>query len=178
MPGSGLVFERSAGDTCVLTRGSNSIAIAIAAVSLWCGSALMDRGRDADRRVAMALIATIPQRMGLVVAPDHLSRRCGPIRTTRCLSAAVRAHGRWLFHGRGMRTRLLLLITPASLPLVRFRPNPAIRISRPLLPATTPSITSFGETSALGGTSTSRPPSSATCHSLTLAGRSRYQPFR
>ena len=76
----GLVYERSAGDTWAfwIIGDRIPIAIAIAAVYFGVGPRSWSEGALAIGVVAAALIATIPQRVGLVVALDYLSRRWWP----------------------------------------------------------------------------------------------------
>jgi len=79
-PACGLVYERSAGDTWAfwIIGDRIPIAIAIAAVYFGVGPRSWFEGFLAIGVVAMALIATIPHRVGLVVALDYLSRRWWP----------------------------------------------------------------------------------------------------
>ena len=79
-PACGLVYERSAGDTWAfwIIGDRIPIAIAIAAVYFGVGPRSWGEGALAIGVVAAALIATIPQRVGLVVALDYLSRRWWP----------------------------------------------------------------------------------------------------
>jgi uncharacterized protein (DUF983 family) len=79
-PRCGLVYERSAGDTWAfwIIGDRIPIALAIAAVYFGVGPRSWIEGALLIGIVAMALIATIPQRMGLVVALDYLSRRWWP----------------------------------------------------------------------------------------------------
>jgi uncharacterized protein (DUF983 family) len=76
----GLVYERSAGDTWAfwIITDRIPIAIAIAAVYFGVGPRSWVQGALVIAAVAAALIATIPQRIGLVVALDYLARRLWP----------------------------------------------------------------------------------------------------
>lgn len=76
----GLVYERSAGDTWAfwIIGDRIPIALAIAAVYFGVGPRSWVQGALLIGVVAMALIATIPQRLGLVTALDYLSRRHWP----------------------------------------------------------------------------------------------------
>jgi uncharacterized protein (DUF983 family) len=79
-PACGLVYERSAGDTWAfwIIGDRIPIAIAVAAVYFGVGPRSWIEGALAIGAVATALIATIPHRVGLVVALDYLSRRWWP----------------------------------------------------------------------------------------------------
>ena len=79
-PRCGWVYERSAGDTWAfwIIGDRIPIAIAIAAVYFGVGPRSWVEGAFLIGVVAAVLIATIPQRIGLVVALDYLSRRYWP----------------------------------------------------------------------------------------------------
>jgi uncharacterized protein (DUF983 family) len=79
-PACGLVYERSAGDTWAfwIIGDRIPIAIAIAAVYFGFGPRSWIQGAVVIGAVAIVLIATIPQRLGLVTALDYLSRRRWP----------------------------------------------------------------------------------------------------
>jgi uncharacterized protein (DUF983 family) len=79
-PECGLDYERSAGDTWAfwIIADRIPIAIAIAAVYFGVGPHSWTQGALVIGVVTIALIATIPQRLGLVVALDYLSRRFWP----------------------------------------------------------------------------------------------------
>jgi uncharacterized protein (DUF983 family) len=76
----GLVYERSAGDTWAfwIIGDRIPIAIAIAAVYFGVGPHSWIQGASVIGVVTIGLIATIPQRLGLVIALDYLSRRIWP----------------------------------------------------------------------------------------------------
>ena len=79
-PECGLVYERSAGDTWAfwIIGDRIPIAIAVAAVYFGVGPRSWIEGTILIGAVVAALVATIPQRIGLVIALDYLSRRWWP----------------------------------------------------------------------------------------------------
>ena len=79
-PQCGLVYERSAGDTWAfwIIADRIPVAVAIAAVYLGVGPRSWIEGGVLIGAVVAALIATIPQRIGFVIALDYLSRRWWP----------------------------------------------------------------------------------------------------
>lgn len=93
-PACGLVYERSAGDTWAfwIIGDRIPIAIAIAAVYFGVGPRSWIQGAMVIGAVLAVLVATIPQRMGLVIALDYLSRRWWPDPNDP-LPSSVAAHG-------------------------------------------------------------------------------------
>lgn len=79
-PHCGLVYEPGAGDTWAFWIVADRIpmAIAIAAVYFGFGPRSWIQGGLVIAGVAMVLIATIPQRIGVVTALDYVSRRWWP----------------------------------------------------------------------------------------------------
>jgi len=79
-PRCGLVYEPGAGDTWAFWIVADRIPIAIAIVAVYfgLGPRSWTQGALVIGAVAMVLIATIPQRIGLVTALDYLSRRWWP----------------------------------------------------------------------------------------------------
>lgn len=79
-PSCGLVYERSAGDTWAfwIIGDRIPIAVAIALVYFGLGPRSWWQGGAFIGACVIVLIATIPQRMGLVTALDYLSRRWWP----------------------------------------------------------------------------------------------------
>jgi len=79
-PHCGLVYEPGAGDTWAfwIVADRIPIAIAIGAVYFGVGPRSWMQGALVIAAVAMVLIATIPQRIGIVTALDYLSRRWWP----------------------------------------------------------------------------------------------------
>jgi uncharacterized protein (DUF983 family) len=79
-PHCGLVYERGAGDTWAFWIIGDRIPIAIAVVAVYFGLGPHSwiQGAWFLGACATVLIATIPHRMGLVVALDYLSRRYWP----------------------------------------------------------------------------------------------------
>ena len=79
-PACGLVYQRNPGDTWAFWIIGDRIpmAIAIATVYFGFGPRSWIQGAFFSGAVAAVLIATIPQRMGLVLALHYLSRRYWP----------------------------------------------------------------------------------------------------
>jgi uncharacterized protein (DUF983 family) len=93
-PSCGLVYERSAGDTWAfwIIGDRIPIAIAIAAVYFGVGPRSWIEGAILIGAVVAMLVATIPQRMGLVIALDYLTRRWWPD-PNDALPSSGAAHG-------------------------------------------------------------------------------------
>src|SRR5262245_61590790 len=74
------IYERNAGDTWAFWIIGDRIPIALAVVAVYFGVGPRSwvQGGLLIGVVAAVLIATIPQRIGLVVALDYLSRRAWP----------------------------------------------------------------------------------------------------
>jgi uncharacterized protein (DUF983 family) len=79
-PVCGLVYQRNPGDTWAfwVIADRIPIAIAIAAVYFGLGPHTWTQGAFFFCGIAMLLIATIPHRMGFVIALHYLSRRYWP----------------------------------------------------------------------------------------------------
>ena len=79
-PDCGLIYEPGAGVTRAFWIGADRIPIAIAIVAVYFGVGPRSwfQGALVIAAVAIVLIATIPQRIGLVTALDYLSRRWWP----------------------------------------------------------------------------------------------------
>ena len=79
-PVCGLVYQRNAGDTWAfwIIGDRIPVAMAIAVVYFGVGPHTWAQGALFFAAIAIALVATIPQRMGFVIALDYLSRRYWP----------------------------------------------------------------------------------------------------
>jgi uncharacterized protein (DUF983 family) len=79
-PVCGLVYQRNAGDTWAfwIIGDRIPVAMAIAVVYFGVGPHTWTQGALFFAAIAIALVATIPQRMGFVIALDYLSRRYWP----------------------------------------------------------------------------------------------------
>ena len=79
-PQCGLVYERNAGDTWAFWIVGDRIPLAIAIVGVYFGFGPKSwvYGSIFLAGFALVMIATIPQRLGLVLALDYLSRRWWP----------------------------------------------------------------------------------------------------
>jgi len=79
-PTCGLVYERNAGDTWAFWIVGDRIPLAIAIVIVYFGFGPRSWVTGSAFLVAFALImlATIPQRLGIVLALDYLTRRWWP----------------------------------------------------------------------------------------------------